>query len=45
MSSPGTLAFCGRLLRRQLVLAARQPAVVFRHGSGPVPTGAWPGSG
>ncbi|MBT5007936.1 MAG: heme exporter protein CcmB [Halieaceae bacterium] len=25
MSSPGTLAFCGRLLRRQLVLAARRP--------------------
>ena len=25
MSSPGTLAFCGRLLRRQLVLAVRRP--------------------
>ena len=25
MSSPGTLAFCGRLLCRQLVLAVRRP--------------------
>ncbi|MEP4148014.1 MAG: heme exporter protein CcmB [Halioglobus sp.] len=25
MSAPGTLAFCGRLLRRQLVLAVRRP--------------------
>jgi len=25
VSSPGTLAFCGRLLRRQLVLAVRRP--------------------